>query len=88
MADKVSTIKVKSNRTDGKVALWEAHPDHPGGEVYIAIGAPTVDVPESKAKVVEVAETPKVLGALKEGLIVKVSDSPATKAAPAPKTDK
>ena len=82
MDDKVQIIKVKSARKDGKVALWEVHPDHPGGEVFVVTSAPTADVPEPKEKVVEVAETPKVLNALKEGQIVKVGNGVAATKAP------
>lgn len=33
---KKSTITVKSALPPEKVAFWEAHPDHPDGEVFVA----------------------------------------------------
>lgn len=44
-----------------RVALWERHPDHPGGEVFV-VGD----------RVVDVAETTAVAQALKAGRLVKV----------------
>ena len=54
-------IVVKSNLRGQTVALWERHPDHPGGEVFVAGPG---DVP--------VAETPAVQAALKRGDLVEV----------------
>lgn len=34
MAD-VETIRVKSNLPDNRMALFERHPDHPGGEIAV-----------------------------------------------------
>lgn len=55
------TIKVKSNLDGTRVALWERHPDHPDGEVFIA-----------GDRVVEVAETTAVRDRLKQDILVKV----------------
>lgn len=43
----------------GRVALWERHPDHPSGEVFIHTDKP-----------VEVAMTPAVQVRLKSGVLV------------------
>lgn len=67
MAD-LKIITVKSNLKDkARVALWEKHPAHPksqqfpeGGEIFIA------DDQEHK-----VAETPAVLGAIREEKLVR-----------------
>lgn len=61
MADKVETILVTSGRDDDRVALWERHPDHPDGEVYVA----------GKVEV-EVAKTPRVHQQLSRGQLVEV----------------
>ncbi len=56
-------ILVESGRTDGRVALFERHPDHPGGEVYVA-----------GERTVEVAETAAVLQAIGTGDLVRVTE--------------
>lgn len=61
-----NTIKVRSNRDDSRVALWEQHPDHPNGEVFVA-----------GENIVEVAETPRVKRLLAEERLVKVSAADA-----------
>ena len=55
----------------GRVALWERHPAHPGGEVWLA-GAGEYDV----------AATPAVAARLRNGSLVQVE---ATAPAPEPK---
>lgn len=45
---------------DNMVALWERHPDHPGGEVFI-----------TGMKAVKVALTPAVQTRLKDGRLVR-----------------
>lgn len=55
---------VKSNLPVNKVALWERHPDHPNGEVFI--------VGEDEY---EVAETPQVKALLKRDILVEVVKS-------------
>lgn len=52
----------------GRVALWERHPAHPGGEVWLA-----------GAGVYDVAATPAVAARLRNGTLVQVEA-----AAPAP----
>lgn len=59
MAEEV--IVVEAAQEDGRVALWEKHPDHPGGEVYITAGS-------GRHKV---ARTPAVLRALAEGKLIE-----------------
>lgn len=54
-------INVKSGRNDNRVALWERHPDHPEGEVWVAGDT-----------VVRVAQTSAVLKGLKDGDLVEV----------------
>lgn len=71
--EKAKTIFVKSTlpvAPDGgsRVALYEAHPDHPSGEAFVAGGV-----------AVEVAETGEVLRALSEGRIVKSTKAEAKK---------
>lgn len=52
---------IKSNLPDNRVALWERHPDHPGGEIFV--------VGDNE---VEVAETHAVKTALNQGRVVEV----------------
>jgi hypothetical protein len=68
---KVGTIFVRSTlptEKDGgsRVALYDAHSDHPEGEAFVAGSKP-----------VEVAKTPEVLRAMSEGRIEQVSKSEA-----------
>ena len=86
------TIKVQSARHDDRIALYEVHPDHPEGEVFIAgpkrnkldnDGKAVLDKdgqPVRIDNVVEVAETPNVLEALKNGDLVKVGGKPQPQA--------
>lgn len=53
-------ITVSAARLDGRVALWERHPDHPQGEVLVTSGSGPVLV----------ARTPGVLRALADGRLV------------------
>lgn len=62
---------VKSNLPGRDVALWERHPDHPGGEVFIA-GFGNV----------EVAETAAVKSALRRGTLIEVKSPPKAKRKP------
>ncbi len=57
-------ITVRSGHNDKRVALWERHPSHPGGEVFIA-----------GPKDVRVAHTPEVQKRLAHGGLVRV-DAP------------
>ncbi len=57
-------MNVKSNLPNNQVALWERHPAHPGGEVYIAGDEP-----------VEVGDTPAVRSRLKTGVLIEVRDA-------------
>ncbi len=62
MAETIS-VEGGSNLREGEVALWEVHPDHPDGEVYVAQG----DDP------VRVARTPMVNTRLADGRLVEAS---------------
>jgi hypothetical protein len=57
-------MKVRSGLADNRVALWERHPAHPGGEVFIA-----------GERAVDVAGTAAVQRALKDGRLVEVAPS-------------
>jgi len=60
-------IRVKSGLPDNRVALWERHPDHPGGEVFIA-GLGEYDV----------APTPAVQARLKSGALAEIEKPAAS----------
>lgn len=62
----------------GQVALWERHPEHPDGEVFLS-GPGTY----------EVAVTPAVEARLRNGRLVKVETAaaPASADTPEPKPD-
>lgn len=64
----MSTITVKSALNSNDVALWDKHPDHPTGEIFVA-----------GDEVVEAAETPRVLQALGNGRLEKVVKKTASK---------
>lgn len=53
----------------GQVALWEQHPEHPDGEVFIA--APHAD--EQQPNAVKVAATPEVMLRLSDGRLQQVN---------------
>lgn len=59
---KADLLTVKSGLDDERVALWEVHPDHPEGEVYIA-----------GELVVQVARTAEVERHLRSGDLVEVA---------------
>jgi len=64
------TIKVMPAKTDGRVLLWEVHPAHPAGEVFIK-GDETTYL---------VAQTTAVTGLLERGQLVKIqAPEPQTK---------
>jgi len=74
-------ITVSAARQDGRVALWERHPDHPGGEVFVAADSGRV----------RVARTPAVLAALAAGRLVAVAPAVpvvAPEPEPAPVADR
>lgn len=55
-------ISVMAAKVDDRVALWERHPDHPTGEIWIVgDGQPH-----------EVALTPRVVALLKDGTLLQV----------------
>lgn len=56
-------IRVRSVLTDGRVALWDRHPEQPGGEVFI-----------TDAAVHEVARTQAVEQRIRDGSLVVVPD--------------
>lgn len=57
-----ATIRVKGNKADGSVVLWERDDAHPGGEVFIA----------GQNGPFTVAETPEVLRKIAAQELVKV----------------
>lgn len=75
-------MTVVAGLADGRVALWERDPAHPGGEVFIAgNGGPAV----------RVARTPAVLAALAAGRLVAVAPAVpvvAPEPEPAPVADR
>jgi len=58
----VDLITVCAGLNDGRIAIWDRHPDHPGGELILA-----GDGSEARA-----ARTPAVLRALADGRLVEV----------------
>lgn len=70
-------ITVKATNTDNRVALWQRHPDHPNGEIYI-VGDGTEH---------QVAETQAVKQALNRGYLVEVEKKPAAKSKATDKAD-
>ena len=69
----MAQIKVKVTRTDGRVALWERHPDHPEGEVFLA----------TKDQIAIVALTAGVMDAIRAGNLEEVREPAVVEAAPA-----
>lgn len=61
--------RVKSGLEAGRVALWERHPAHPGGEVLIA-----------GERVYAVGDTPAVREALRDGRLVEIKAETEAKA--------
>jgi len=59
-------ITVRAARQDGRVALWERHPDHPEGEIFVASGGGPV----------RAARTPLVLRALADGALREQAPAP------------
>lgn len=59
MADLITVMAASIN---GKVVLWEVHPEHPHGEVYIS----------GDGRSVQVAQTPAVQAHLTRGDLVQV----------------
>jgi hypothetical protein len=70
-------IWVQPGRDDGRVALYEAHRDHPNGEAWVAGSPGDLGVP------VQVALTPAVERKLASGGLVEV-EKPAPKEAEKP----
>lgn len=67
----MTTVRVRvGDPGSGVVALWERHPAHPGGEVFLAGGG-----------VFDVALTPAVEARLRDGRLVAAEDSRAAEAA-------
>lgn len=54
-------VLVKSGRLDGRIACWDRHPDQPNGEICV----------DGEGVPVLVAETPKVLGCLADGSLIR-----------------
>jgi hypothetical protein len=71
MADKLKIITVKAAKEDGRVALFEAHPDNvtddnKDGEVFVV----------GDGKEWKVARTPTVEQKLRDGILVEVGVAP------------
>ena len=68
-------VTVKSAKDDGKVVLWERHPDHPNQEAYVAGVNPVV-----------VALTAEVQKRISTGalVVVKEDNDPVALTTPAP----
>ena len=75
----MARIFVNYIATDGRVALWEKHPDHPDGEIFI--GGPTVEP-------VEVEDTAAVRQAIRDDRLVEVRDFKPAAKEKTPKTPK
>ena len=72
------TIKVKSTGpNDDRAILWERHPDHPGGEVFIV----------ANGKTHEVAQTARIQSRLNDGRLVEVKAVSVAKPATRIKSD-
>jgi hypothetical protein len=76
--DKKQTKWVKSGLKDNRVALWERHNAHPGGEVFVA---------GKDAQPVEVALTAQVERLLGIRHLVEVSAPSKSERAAAPQSD-
>ncbi|MGN6814407.1 MAG: hypothetical protein ACTHMP_26370 [Thermomicrobiales bacterium] len=60
-ANDVEIVTVKSGLDDDRVALWERHPDHPDGEIFVA-----------GATEVQAAATAEVTRAIRDGRLIEV----------------
>lgn len=58
-------ITVMAGETYGRLALWQKHPDHPGGEAFVAPGM-----------IVRVAPTDEVLTRINNGLLDVTNAAP------------
>lgn len=82
MADeKLKQVHVKSNRPDSRVVLWEVHPQHPGGEVYLAGNLDDAGQPAHRHK--KVALTDAVRRKIFEGELVETTATGKAKKPPA-----
>lgn len=61
-------IKVMPAKQDDRVALWEVHPDHPGGEIFI----------KGDGRSYRVALTPMVQSRLNDGKLIRMQSNDAT----------
>jgi hypothetical protein len=66
-------MRVRSNLPQGRVALWERDPAHPGGEVFIAGPGEF-----------EVGQTERVRAYLKQGRLARVEDPGEAEPKPEP----
>lgn len=64
-------ITVRTKQGFSGAGLWERHPDHPGGEVFVAGSA-----------VVQVARTPMAERQIRQGVLVVVPQAAAVAAPP------
>ncbi len=66
-------IRVMPAKQDDRVALWEVHPGHPGGEIFIT----------GNGKSYQVALTPMVRSRLNDGKLIRMqSDDAVDEVAP------
>lgn len=60
-------IKVMSAKQDDRVALWEVHPDHPDGEIFVT----------GNGESYKVALTPMVKSRLNDGKLIRMQSNDA-----------
>ncbi len=71
----MARIFVKSGRDDDRVALWERHPDHLGGDALIFHERDRKGTLVERAY--EVERTERIATALREGALIEVSKDEA-----------
>lgn len=70
-------VKVAPAKNDNRVVVWEVHPDHPNGEVFIV----------GNGKPYEVAHTPRIAGLLGRGVLLTLQSNDSADDAPGADTD-
>lgn len=72
-------MQVQAANGDGRIVIWEKHPDHPSGEIFVS----------GNQQKVTVARTPAVMDKLRSGDLLEIVE-PEQKPVPpkpTPKTD-
>lgn len=59
-------LRVQAAVDDGRVLIWESHPDHPGGEAFVT----------GDGRVVEVVRTTRVNALIEQGRLLVIEDMP------------